>query len=136
MSHSERNIIITGAGSGIGAAAARAFSESGDRVHLFDLSQERLDDVAAELKTVKIYQVDVTDAHRVRETVEGIEKEFGSVDVLVSNAGIFDGLAGIEETSYELWHKIIETSAVWYALHTPLRSKRLLFAETASPLSP
>lgn len=110
MSHSERNIIITGAGSGIGAAAARAFSESGDRVHLFDLSQERLDDVAAELKTVKIYQVDVTDAHRVRETVEGIEKEFGSVDVLVSNAGIFDGLAGIEETSYELWHKIIETN--------------------------
>ncbi|SYB62957.1 short chain dehydrogenase [Klebsiella pneumoniae] len=38
MSHSERNIIITGAGSGIGAAAARAFSESGDRAHLFDLS--------------------------------------------------------------------------------------------------
>lgn len=38
MSHSERNIIITGAGSGIGTAAARAFSESGDRAYLFDLS--------------------------------------------------------------------------------------------------
>ncbi|AJB71101.1 SDR family NAD(P)-dependent oxidoreductase [Enterobacter hormaechei] len=75
MSHSERNIIITGAGSGIGAAAARAFSESGDRVHLFDLSQERLDDVAAQLKTVKTYQVDVTDAQRIRETIESIEKE-------------------------------------------------------------
>ena len=55
MPHSERNIIITGAMSGIGAAAARAFSESGDRAHLFDLSQERLDDVAAQLKTVKTY---------------------------------------------------------------------------------
>jgi len=110
VSHSERNIVITGAGSGIGAAAARAFSESGDRVHLFDVSQERLDDVAAELKTVKTYLIDVTDAARVREAVESIEKEFGSVDVLVSNAGIFDGLAGIEDTSYELWHKIIETN--------------------------
>ncbi|MDC0693083.1 SDR family NAD(P)-dependent oxidoreductase [Klebsiella pasteurii] len=110
MSQTTRNIIITGAGSGIGAATARAFSASGDRVHLFDVSQARLDSIASELQSVKTYLVDVTDAARVRETIEGIEKEYGSVDVLVSNAGIFDGLAGIEETSYELWHRIIETN--------------------------
>jgi len=107
MSVQPRNILITGAGSGIGAATARAFAESGDRVHLFDISQSRLDAVAAELDLVTTHLIDVADAQQVRKAVEKIAIEYGSIDVLVSNAGIFDGLAGIQETSYELWDRII-----------------------------
>jgi NAD(P)-dependent dehydrogenase (short-subunit alcohol dehydrogenase family) len=44
-----RNVIVTGAGSGIGAAIAAQFVESGDRVFLADLSQPRLDDVVTSL---------------------------------------------------------------------------------------
>lgn len=69
------------------------------------MSQKRLDDVAAELKTVKTYQVDVTNAQRVRETVESIEKESGSVYVLVSKAGIFDGLAWVDSRGMGLSDK-------------------------------
>lgn len=107
MASTPRNIVITGAGSGIGAAAARAFAASGDRVHLFDLSQERLNSVAAELDQVTTHRADVVDTAAVRAAIEGIDAEFGSIDVLVSNAGVFDGLAGIQETSYELWDRII-----------------------------
>lgn len=107
MSSEPRNIVITGAGSGIGAATARAFAESGDRVHLLDLSQERLDAVAADLDQVTTHRIDVVDAIKVRAAIESINNKFGSIDVLVSNAGIFDGLAGIQETTYELWDRII-----------------------------
>jgi len=107
MSTQPRNIVITGAGSGIGAATARAFAESGDRVHLFDVSKQRLAAVAAELDLVTTHLIDVSDAQAVRMAIEKIGVEYGSVDVLVSNAGIFDGLAGIQETSYELWDRII-----------------------------
>ncbi|TDD80902.1 SDR family oxidoreductase [Saccharopolyspora karakumensis] len=110
MTSHPRNIVITGAGSGIGAAAARAFAASGDRVHLVDLSQERLDTVAADLDQVTTHRIDVSDAHEVRAAIESIDVEFGSIDVLVSNAGIFDGLAGIQETTYELWDRIISVN--------------------------
>ena len=107
MATKPRNILITGAGSGIGAATARAFAASGDRVHLFDISQERLDAVSVDLDLVTMHLVDVADARQVRAAIEGIDRQFGSIDVLVSNAGIFDGLAGIQETTYELWDRII-----------------------------
>ncbi|NGN94397.1 SDR family oxidoreductase [Nocardioides sp. KC13] len=107
MTTEPRNVIITGAGSGIGAAVAEAFAASGDRVHLFDLSEKRLASVAANLDLVTTHVVDVVDAPKVRTAIEGIEKEYGSIDVLVSNAGVFDGLAGIQETTYELWDRII-----------------------------
>lgn len=110
MTSTPRNIIITGAGSGIGAATARVFSASGDRVHLFDLSSERLNAVAAELDNATTYVVDVTDGEKVRAAVEQIYNEFGTIEVVVSNAGVFDGLSGIEETSNELWNKIIGTN--------------------------
>ncbi|MFM9282440.1 SDR family NAD(P)-dependent oxidoreductase [Paenibacillus jiagnxiensis] len=110
MSFNPRNIVITGAGSGIGAATAQAFAESGDRVHLLDISQERLDEISADLPHVTTHLIDVADARKVREVIESIDKEFGSIDVLVSNAGIFDGLAGIQETTYELWDKIISVN--------------------------
>ncbi|MFU4219452.1 SDR family NAD(P)-dependent oxidoreductase [[Pseudomonas] boreopolis] len=107
MATKPRNILITGAGSGIGAATARAFAASGDRVHLFDISQERLDAISVDLDLVTTHLVDVADARQVRAAIEGIDRQFGSIDVLVSNAGIFDGLAGIQETTYELWDRII-----------------------------
>lgn len=107
MTSESRNILITGAGSGIGAAVAREFASFGDRVHLLDLSRERLDAVAADLEEVTTHLVDVADAEEVRTAIERIANEYGSIDVLVSNAGIFDGLAGIQETTYELWNRII-----------------------------
>lgn len=110
MTSEPRNIVITGAGSGIGAAVARAFATSGDRVHLFDLSQERVDAVAAGLDRVTTHHIDVADADEVRKTIESIDNDFGGIDVVVSNAGIFDGLAGIQETTYELWDRIISVN--------------------------
>jgi len=105
-----RNIAITGAGSGIGLAIAAAFARAGDRVHIADISEDRLREareaIGPELATTV---VDVTDASAVRAFVQAAATD-GGLDVFVSNAGIFDGYAGVEETTPELWRKIIDVN--------------------------
>jgi 3-oxoacyl-[acyl-carrier protein] reductase len=108
MAH-PRSVLVTGAGSGIGAAVAKSFADSGDRLYLADLSKERLDATAQAVgnRLVSVHQADVTDAAVVGELVAHITEESGRVDVLVSNAGVFDACAGIQDTTRALWDKII-----------------------------
>lgn len=103
-----RNVIVTGAGSGIGASIAAHFIDSGDRVFLADLSKERVHAAAESLgSNASGHHLDVTDADSATELVEYVARETGSVDVLVSNAGVFDACAGVAQTSAELWAKVI-----------------------------
>jgi 3-oxoacyl-[acyl-carrier protein] reductase len=109
VSSTPRNIVITGAGSGIGAAIAKTFTDAGDRVHLFDISEERLAQVAEPLPAdlVETYAVDVTDFDTVQTMIAAVA-EHGSIDVLAGCAGVFDGIATIETTTRELWDRVID----------------------------
>jgi 3-oxoacyl-[acyl-carrier protein] reductase len=104
-----RNIIITGAGSGVGAAVAKTFAEDGDRVHLVDLSAERLTAVAETLPKgrVETHAVDVTDREATQAVVERVVTDHGGVDVLASCAGVFDACASILDTTPDLWDKVL-----------------------------
>jgi NAD(P)-dependent dehydrogenase (short-subunit alcohol dehydrogenase family) len=105
-----RTVAITGAGSGIGRAIARAFSESGYEVFASDLSKERLDETAEALGSpanLRTRQVDVCDYEAVSNFVDEASSVTGKIDVLVNCAGIFDGYADVVETTPELWSKII-----------------------------
>jgi 3-oxoacyl-[acyl-carrier protein] reductase len=103
-----RNVLITGAGSGIGAAVAKVFAAAGDQVHLVDLARERLESVAAEIgDRATAHVVDVTQYEVCRALVGKLTDGQGAIDVLVSNAGVFDGCAGVQDTSPELWNKVI-----------------------------
>ena len=103
-----RSVIITGAGSGIGAAVAEVFA-AGDRVFLADLSKERLDQTVESIGSghVQGRPADVTDRAAIRDFTAWVVEQTGRVDVLVSNAGVFDGAASIAETGPELWDKVI-----------------------------
>jgi NAD(P)-dependent dehydrogenase (short-subunit alcohol dehydrogenase family) len=109
MPTTSRNVLITGAGSGIGAAVAKTFADNGDHVHLLDISAERLDSVSASLPEGRAttYVVDVTDYDAVDAAVTSVA-DTGSIDVFAGCAGVFDGLAGIEATSRELWDRVID----------------------------
>ena len=110
MSTTARNVVIAGAGSGIGAAVARTFAAAGDRVHLFDISADRLFSVAAEIDgdSARTYVVDVTDFDEVGGAISRVIANGGSVDVLAGCAGVFDGLAGVEATTRDLWDRVID----------------------------
>ena len=85
--------IITGAASGIGRATALKFAREGAIVAVCDLNQGAIDEVVAEIKAAGGqavgYIVNVTDKAQIADMVGGLKGQFGRIDVLVNNAGIF-----------------------------------------------
>jgi len=105
-----RNVVITGAGSGIGQAIAKAFVDLGDRVIASDVSQDRLDETAQKLgnpENLTVQVADVSDYAEVEALVAVATGEGATLDVMVNCAGVFDGYADILETTPELWSKVI-----------------------------
>src|SRR6266446_6155819 len=102
---------ITGAGSGIGAATARAALKAGDRVvatgRNLDKVRHALRDVAAE--NLAFVQLDVGNEAQAKPAVDAAIKAFGRIDVLVNNAG-YSLLGNFEELSTAEIEKLIATN--------------------------
>ncbi|MBX9699545.1 MAG: SDR family oxidoreductase [Acetobacteraceae bacterium] len=83
---------VTGAGTGIGAATAERFAAEGATVVITGRRREPLEAVAARIKAaggaVHVRPADLMKAAQVKDVADGIAREFGRLDVLVSNAGL------------------------------------------------
>lgn len=104
----EKVVFITGASSGIGAAAARAYAKAGAHVVCAARRTDRLDELVRELERkgheALAVTCDVRDERSVREAVEQAVRRFGGLDVLVNNAGV--GLYGpVAELTAETLHE-------------------------------
>lgn len=80
--------IITGAGSGIGAATARLFSERGDRVVCADVAADSAAKTASALAGAIPFEVDVTDAYSCERMVRAALDNLGPLDCIVTCAGV------------------------------------------------
>ena len=110
----DRVVLLTGAGRGLGRAAALAFADAGAAVAGAARTAEQLEETAALLRErggrAAVFPTDVTDTDAVQATVERTLDEFGRIDVLVNNAGggaQGDG-APLEELSDEQWRRGID----------------------------
>lgn len=87
-----KRVIVTGAGSGIGKAIARAFAETGALIAVCDINEEAANITAKEIEIIGAkaipYKIDVGNFKEVHETVEKIIQDFGSIEILINNAGI------------------------------------------------
>ena len=83
--------LVTGAGAGIGKAVARCFIGEGVKVVAFDLSENRLQHLKAELEGVVVVRGDVRSLDDNRTAVAAAVAKFGKLSVFVGNAGIHDG---------------------------------------------
>lgn len=108
--------VVTGASSGIGAATAKALASAGFRLALGARREERLQELAKEIESETgsrpfTANLDVTSLESSQTFVDSVLKEFGTVNVLVNNAGLASGTSYIAETTDETdWQVMIDTN--------------------------
>jgi 2,3-dihydro-2,3-dihydroxybenzoate dehydrogenase len=99
--------MVTGAGSGIGRATARALAQAGVRVALCDVNREALDSTAADIARVGvtplIFDLDVTKKARVDAVVGDIARTCGKLDILFNSAGILRQPINLVDMPEALW---------------------------------
>lgn len=82
-------IIITGAGSGLGACLARRFSEGGAMIIMLDVSEENMMKTKETMRgECDCYQLDISDKQQVDDTIAAVYDKYGRVDRLINCAGI------------------------------------------------
>ena len=106
----EKSALVTGAGSGIGRAAALALLEAGWRVALAGRRAEALEETrrlagAASDRALPV-PTDVTDEAQVRALFDVIRNEFGRVDLLFNNAGMGGPPVPFDQITFEQWRKV------------------------------
>jgi 3-oxoacyl-[acyl-carrier protein] reductase len=108
-----KNALITGAGKGIGKAIALALAKEGVNVILVARTQDEIDSVAAKVRSLRVKALaitaDVADINSVNAAVEKALAEFGTIDILINNAGIaaFGKFLELEPTD---WERIIQVN--------------------------
>jgi NADP-dependent 3-hydroxy acid dehydrogenase YdfG len=106
--------VVTGGGSGVGAAIARRFAEAGAQVAIVGRHEAPLKQVCEATKADKpIYPVaaDVADREDVGRLVEQIDARFGRIDILVNNAGVNIAARRLEELAPEDWDSLMDVNA-------------------------
>jgi NAD(P)-dependent dehydrogenase (short-subunit alcohol dehydrogenase family) len=110
----ERFALVTGAGSGIGKAAALALARTGWHVALAGRRRELLDEVAGEIKALGRHSLpvaaSVADPEAVKALFATIEGEFGRLDLLFNNAGQNAPPVPIDELTFDQWKAVVDVN--------------------------
>lgn len=106
-----KTAIVTGAGSGIGRAAAIQLGREGARVIVVDMIQERLDQLVADKPKLDLIPVsaDLTEDDAIARVIAAAN---GKLDVLVNNAGIMDNFESVAEVDDSTWNKVFAVNLV------------------------
>ncbi|HEU4412338.1 MAG TPA: SDR family oxidoreductase [Polyangiaceae bacterium] len=108
---SSETVLITGASSGIGEAAARQFAAGGARLVLVARRAERLEALAASLPSpCHVLALDVRDGPGVERALAALPAEFAEVSVLVNNAGGALGLEPAQRADWDDWQTMVDVN--------------------------
>lgn len=114
MSVSKKFAAVTGAGSGIGRAAALALAQAGFTVALLGRTEASLretqDAIRAAGGDAQVFQVDVTDEASVDHAFARIAQQFGRLDVLFNNAGRNAPVVSLDEYELDVWNSVVATN--------------------------
>lgn len=138
-------VLITGAGSGIGRAAALAFAREGAYVAVADITEAAGNETVALIEAAggvaRFFKVNVTKAAEVENLIKQIVETWGRLDITLNNAGVDNDMAPITETSEADFDKVIAVNlkGVWlcmkYAIAQMEKQGGGVVINTASALS-
>ena len=138
-------VLITGAGSGIGRAAALAFAREGASVAVADITEAAGNETVALIEAAggvaRFFKVNVTKAAEVENLVKQIVETWGRLDITLNNAGVDNDMAPITETSEADFDRVIAVNlkGVWlcmkYAIAQMEKQGGGVVINTASALS-
>ena len=137
--------LITGAGSGIGAATAKEFAKAGGKVIAVDLNLDRASEVVSNINEnggeAWAEQLDITDRDSVYSFASKVREKYGPIDILVNNAGMSmkDQFSESKQTQ-EIWDKVMAVNLegqfnVTHAFVEALKETKGAIVNTASVAS-
>ncbi len=137
-----RTALVTGAGSGIGAACAKRLAAEGAKVAVVDIVEKEAEATAAAINGAGGEAIalvaDVTQAAQVEEAFAEIMRRFGRVDIVLANAGVTPRLLPVGECPEESWRHVLDVNltgvflTVKAALPIMQKQKRGVLLATAS----
>ncbi|MFC4214414.1 SDR family oxidoreductase [Pseudophaeobacter arcticus] len=118
-----KTVVITGASRGIGADAARVFAQAGANLALLARSSDSLAALAQEIGgNALAFACDVSEPAAVAAALQKAHADFGSLDVLINNAGVIDPIARIEDADPAAWGQLMDINikGVFNGIHAAL----------------
>lgn len=123
-------VVVVGASSGIGRAAAVLFAREGARVVASARREDRLeslkDELAKEQREIVVHPADASNAKQMQQLGQQVLEEFGKIDILVFCSGTNTPDRSMERLNPGVWDSLIETNlnGAFYATHAVLPSMR------------
>ena len=104
-----KHVLITGGGTGIGRAIALLFANEGAKVTITGRRSKLLEEVADKSVNISAFQMDVSNEKEVISVISRAASQFGPIQVCVANAGIAEGKK-LQNTDLQFWQKIMATN--------------------------
>jgi meso-butanediol dehydrogenase/(S,S)-butanediol dehydrogenase/diacetyl reductase len=124
-----RSVLVTGAGRGMGAGIARGLAAEGAKVAIADINKASAEEVAADLRTEGLSAIavgiDVTDRTTVTAAIAATVAEFGRLDVMFNNAGLNKPMQFLDVTE-DNWRMIMEVNALGVLIGAQEAAKQMI----------
>ncbi|MDH3600767.1 MAG: SDR family oxidoreductase [Candidatus Tectomicrobia bacterium] len=129
MRFKQMRVLVTGGGSGIGQAVCRAFAREGADVAVADMSADRAETTAQEVRQHDVkalaLQVDVTQPDAVQEMVRRVVDDLGGLNILVNSAGVRE-IVPFVDLAFDEWQRVMATNVTGTFLCSQAAARHLI----------